>query len=146
MPLFGVFASLVVLAGFAGVACGDETETSNSDVVAAINILDDAGLHAIDESISKDKTIPATAQSTFQKLQAVTLLTDWPKEFDSQAKSLAAILGAAAAAVDGDKPDMTKATEASKKAHDAEHDFSHELWDHLYGEAGIKSGDDHHTD
>lgn len=147
LPLFGVFAAVLAAAMFASVACGsDDASTSNSDVVAVISLMDNAGLHDLDESISKDKTIPATAQSTFQKLQAVTLLADWPKEFESQAKALAAIFGEAAAAVDGEKPDLVKAAEASKKAHDAEHDFSHDLWAHLYEEAGVKTGATGHAD
>lgn len=145
--MLGAFAAILAMVALASVACGDdEKANSNSDVIAAINILDNAGLHAIADSISKDKTIPATAQSTYQKLQALTLLTDWPEELASQASALAAILGEAAAAVDGQKPDLAKATEAAKKAHDAEHDFSSELWEHLYAEAGLKTGASTHAD
>lgn len=146
LPLLGVLAAIVALAGLAAAACGDEAETSNGDVVAAIRILDSAGLHDLDEAISKDKTIPSNARTTYLQLQTVTLLTDWPDEFDAQAKALGALFGEAAAAVDGEKPDLTKAAEASKKAHDGEHDFSHELWDHLYGEAGVKTGASGHAD
>ena len=139
---------LALVAAISAVACGDSDSSSTEpEVINALNILDKAGLHDIDTQIGANKTIPSNASTTFQQLQAVTLLTEWPtKDLQTQAKALAAIFGEAAAATDGANPDMTAAAAASKKAHDGEHDFSHEVWDHLYEKAGIKGADDGHSD
>ncbi len=143
MPLLALFASLLVLAALAGAACGgdDDSGGGNAEVINAINIMDKAGLHDLDTQISTNKTIPSNASTTFQQLQSVALLTEWPtKDLETKAKALAAIFGEAAAATGASTPDMAKAGEASKKAHDGEHDFSHEVWEHLYEEAGVTAG------
>lgn len=128
-------------------SCSDDDGGSggNAEVINAINILDKAGLHDLDESINTDKEIPANALTTARQLQAVTALTEWPDDLQSKAAALEKIFEEFAAAVDGDNPDVAKAGEASKKAHDAQHDFSHEVWEHLHEEAGISTGgsDDH---
>jgi len=133
---------LVALSAVALDACGgdDDGGSSESGIIIAITTLDKAGLHGIDTSISTDQTIPATARTTALQLQSITLLTDWPKEMRGAAKALAAVFGEMAAVLDGDKPDLAKAGAAARKAHDAEHDFSHEVWDHLYDKAGVKPG------
>lgn len=144
-----LFAILTLAVAITAVACGDSDGGSNADqeVITSITILDRAGLHDLDTQISTNKTIPSNASTTFQQLQTVTLLTDWPtKDLQAKSKELAAIFGEAAAATDGTNPDMTRASVASKKAHDGEHDFSHEVWDHLYEKAGIKGADDGHSD
>lgn len=143
MPLLALFAALLVLAALAGAACGgdDDSGGGNAEVINAINIMDKAGLHDLDTQISTNKTIPSNASTTFQQLQSVALLTEWPtKDLETKAKALAAIFGEAAAATGASTPDMAKAGEASKKAHDGEHDFSHEVWEHLYEEAGVTAG------
>jgi hypothetical protein len=139
---------LVALAAVAFSACGgdDDGGPRESGIIIAITTLDKAGLHGIDTSISTDKIIPATARTTALQLQAVTLLTEWPKEMRGAAKALAAVFGEMAAALDGDKPDLAKAGAAVKKAHDAEHDFSHLAWDYLYAKAGINPGTEKETD
>ena len=142
------FAALVLLSGavlLVASACSDSDSSSgDAEIINAINILDTAGLHDIDESISTDKTIPPTARTTAQKLQAVTELTEWPDDLQDDADSLVVVFKDMAAALDGDAPDMTKAGEAAKKAHDAQHDFSHDVWAHLYSEAGIETGEESH--
>jgi hypothetical protein len=143
--LLACTAGLALVGGILAAGCsgdGESEATANAGVVNAINILDNGGLHAIDESINKDKTIPATAKTTAQKLQAVTELTEWPDELQDEADALAKVFADMVTALNGDSPDMTKAGEAAKKAHDAQHDFSHEVWAHLYEEAGISTGDE----
>lgn len=149
LTLAALVTLLTVVSAVAATACSDSDggSSADTDVINAINILDKAGLHDLDTQIGTNKTIPSNASTTFQQLQTVTLLADWPtKDLETKAKALAAIFGEAAAATDGTNPDMTRAAEASKKAHDGEHDFSHEVWDHLYEKAGIKGADDGHSD
>lgn len=142
------FAAVALATTLFAAACGDDSGGSKElDTVAAINILDKAGLHGLDDSMTKDKTIPATAPTTYHQLQTITVLTRWPNsDLEKKADALAKIFGEAAGAVDGDKPDITKAAEAAHNAHEAEHDFSHAVWDYLYGKAGVKVGADEEQD
>lgn len=140
-------AALAVLGAALLASCGgdDSSAGGNAEVINAVSIMDKAGLHELDESINTKKEIPADAESTVRQLQAVTTLTKWPDSLQSQADALAKIFGEFAAAVAGEKPDIAKAGAASKKAHDAQHDFSHDVWMHLYEEAGMSgSGGDGH--
>ncbi len=149
LKLTAVFGAVLAVVALGAVACGDSGDDASSepDVINAINILDKAGLHDLDTQIGTNKTIPSNASTTYQQLQSVTLLTEWPtKDLQTKAKALAAIFGEASAATGGSTPDMAKAADAAKKAHDGEHDFSHEVWDHLYEKAGIKGADDGHDD
>lgn len=148
LTLAALLTILTLVAAVSAAACSDgDSGSTEPEVINALNILDKAGLHDIDTQISTNKTIPSNASTTFQQLQTVTLLTEWPtKDLQTKAKALAAIFGEAAAATDGANPDMAAAAAASKKAHDGEHDFAHEVWDHLYEKAGIKGADDAHGD
>ena len=135
------FAVIAVLAAVAAAGCGssgDSDAARDAAVLNAIGILDGAGLHAIDDSINDDKTIPADARTVALKLQAVTALTEWPKELSTQADALERIFAEMVTALSGDKPDVARAGEAAAKAHDAQHEFSGKVWAHLYEEAGIK--------
>lgn len=144
-PLMGLVAAVVALAALASIACGDSKSSSNAEVLNAITIIDKAGLHDLNTQIATNKTIPSNAATTYQQLQTVVLLTEWPNsDLKTKAKELAAVFGAAATAVDGASPDMAKAADASTKAHDGYHEFSHAVWDYLYDKAGVKGMDDDH--
>ncbi len=133
-------ALLIGVIALALAACGDDDKSSsNADVVSAINIIDKAGLHDIDDSIATKQTIPATARTTALHLQTVTLLTEWPKDLKDPAKKLAETFGDLATALDGTKPDLTKAGTAAHNAHEVSHDFSHAVWDALQKEAGVQT-------
>lgn len=143
VPVLGI-AILALAVAFTTVSCGDDAGAGTTEVMSAIAYMDAAGLHEIDESV-KANTIPGNAQSTAEKLQAVALLTDWPTgDLDKMATNLAKIFGDMSAALEGEKPDMARVSEAVRKAHDAEHDFSHEVWNHLYKEAGLGGHEDTH--
>ncbi|MFN0094946.1 MAG: hypothetical protein ACKVVT_09225 [Dehalococcoidia bacterium] len=143
-------AVLAASAAFLLAAC-DEGSASNGDalqVASAVNLLDSAGLHGIDDSINKDQKVPATAKTAAQKAATVTRLTSWPtKNLRDTAEDLADTLEELATVLDAEQPDLKKAGELAKKAHDLEHDLSHDTWAHLYEEAGIaKEDDDHHQE
>ncbi|MEO8541331.1 MAG: hypothetical protein ABI577_16435 [bacterium] len=143
MPPFALLAALVALAAFASAACSNDKDASstNVEVLNAINILDKAGLHDLDTAIA-NKTIAANATTTYQQLQTIVLVTEWPNsDLKAKAKTLAAVFGDASSATAGATPDQAKASTAAHNAHEAEHDFSHEVWDYLYGKAGIKVSD-----
>ncbi len=134
-------ASIALMAA----ACGGRFEKGGSaegEIATATDFLDKAGLHAIDTSINEEKEVPATARTTALHLQAVTKLTDWPGEndLDVRADALARTFGELAAVLESDNPDLARAGELAKKAHDDHHDFSHDVWEWLMDEAGIDSG------
>jgi len=134
-----VLASLAL--SLAACTSADDPNESNAAIISAMDILDKAGLHVIDDSLNKEGKVPADARTKALHLQTVVLLTKWPKEFSGQAKTLAKIFGDLAKSLDGDSQDVKKAGEDAKKAHDAAHDFSRDVWAHLQSEAGITSAD-----
>ncbi|MEX0781346.1 MAG: hypothetical protein WD557_01765 [Dehalococcoidia bacterium] len=139
-------AGVTVLAGAAlSGACGsDDGASQESEVLSAISILDGAGLHGIDESINEENEIPADARTVALHMQALVELTQWPSDVEDAADGLAQAFEDFAAALDGDSPDMARAGELAAKAHDEQHDLSHDVWAWLQEEAGIdvqESGD-----
>lgn len=143
--------AIVIVAAVAVTACGgdgaDSKATTNAQALNAIAYIDGAGIHEIDQSINTDKTIPATAKVTADKVHTVLNITEWPnKDLKSKAEALANLFADMSASLDGDSPDLTKAGEATKKAHDGYHDFSHAVWDYLYGQGGVHDPDAVHAD
>ena len=131
------------LVAFAGVACaGEDADANGGDlaVLNAIDTLDKAGLHDIDESINRARAVPATARTAALKMRTVVELTEWPNDLEDAAEKLSAALDDLAKSLEGDNPDKAKAGAAAKNAHDVEHDFSGEVWEYLYKEAGIGAG------
>lgn len=131
-----VFAMTFVLT-IAGVGCGGDSAGGNAEVASAISILDNAGMHEIDESVNAKKEIPPTAQNTALHMQTVILITEWPSDLKEPAKKLAALFGTMAATLDTPQADLAKVGPAVKAAHDAWHDFSHLGWEYLAHEAGL---------
>jgi hypothetical protein len=131
--------AVAVISTAAFVACGsDDSSSQEAEVISAINILDSAGLHGIDESINEEQEIPANARTVALKLQTVLELTSWPSDLEDSAESLAGTMGEFAAALEGENPDIAQAGELAARAHDEEHDFSGETWAWLYEEAGVE--------
>ena len=137
--------ALAVVGGF--VACGDDGGGGSQDaeVISAINIIDNAGLHDIDVSINEEDEIPADARTVALRLQAVLELTEWPGDLEDSAEALGQTFAELAAVLDGEDPDMEQAGELAAKAHDEGHDFSQDVWSYLQEEAGIEpaEGGDH---
>lgn len=146
--LLPLFAMLALAGAFFVAACGDDDDDggaaeghgSTDSVLNAILYLDSAGLHGIDESINDEGEIPANAQTIARKAETVTRLTEWPEDLQASADTLADVFATMVAALEGEEPDMAAAGEAAKSAHDVEHDFSAEVWEYLYHEAGVEAG------
>ncbi|MBI5947723.1 MAG: hypothetical protein HY875_06270 [Chloroflexi bacterium] len=134
---FGAFA-----AAFALTACGGSS-SNDSGVIAGISYIDGAGLHEMNETIVNTGKIPADAQTVAIRLQTVTLLTDWPGELDKQAKALAALFGEMAKELDSASPDLKRVETAVTNAHDGWHDFSHDVWLYLAGQAKVGGAESH---
>src|SRR5207249_3387123 len=125
-------------------ACGDDDASKASTagsgdspaaIAAAITLLDQVGLHDIDTQLSSGK-VPPTAQTAATHAQPVLLVTSWPAELRGQATTLAATLGTLAKGLDTDKPDLKAVAAAATRAHNDEHDFSHNTWAWLAKKAG----------
>jgi hypothetical protein len=135
-----ILAILVVTSvGFVSMACsGEGRNQAEVDVVSAITTLDNAGLHDIDESINESQEVPADARTTALRMEAVTRLADWPEEFEDAAGKLASTFSELGTVLDSDSPDLARAGELAKRAHDEQHDLSGEVWAWLQEEAGIE--------
>lgn len=135
LPFLGLV--LLCLGLVAGACGGSGSSPSDSTTLAALNILDNSGLHEIDAAIQQG-TIPPTAQTTATHLQTVALITPWPKELKSQAVKLAEYLGTLALVLNADTPDMNQVKDASSYAHAGWHEFSIQAWNYLSSRAGLK--------
>ncbi len=136
-------AAILLLAIPLAAACGgdDDDDHGAGDtqaVVSAVAFLGGLDFHAIDDSINRDRKVPADARARALKAQAVVRTASWPGELQSKATALAGIFGELAAALEGDSPDLAKAGAAAKKAHDAEHEFSDAAWAWVFEQAGIE--------
>jgi hypothetical protein len=107
-------------------------------VISAINILDSAGLHEFDQSIAGG-AVPPTAQTVVTHLLAVLKLTPWPDALKSQAANMTTAISTYVNQLNANTPDMKALGTAAHTAHEGEHDFSHDVWDWLYSQAGIKA-------
>jgi hypothetical protein len=123
-------------------ACDDDGGSQEAEVISAINILDNAGLHDIDVSINEEDEIPADARTVALHLQAVVQLTEWPSDLEDDAEALGQTFADLAAALEGEDPDMEQAGALAAKAHDDGHDFSGDVWAYLQEEAGIETAED----
>lgn len=141
--LRGALAAVLLAAALALFGACDSDDDDHavdpSAVLATITILDKGGLHDLDTALNTDRQIPASARTNVLHLQTATKVTRWPEgELSNDAATLADIFGELAHALDGDKPDIAAAGALAKKAHEAEHDFSHAAWEYLDSQAGLK--------
>ena len=144
-------ALLGLAAAMAIAACGDDDDKGSSasstttQVLTAINILDNAGLHEMDEELNEQGEIPANGETVARHLEAVVRLTDWPSNLEGTANRLAGLLHDLATEFDKDNIDVARAGELAAQVHDTWHDLSHDTWAYLAEQAGIEgeAGDSH---
>ena len=106
-------ATVLAAAALFPSACGDDDDlaasiavSSNAEITAPLDFLDEAGLHDIETSINNKGEIPATARTVAIRTQAVVLVTVWPKGLQAGATKLAGIFGDMAKSLDGEKPNV----------------------------------------
>lgn len=107
-------------------------------VISAINLLDNAGLHDFNTQIDAG-TVPPTAQTVVTKLVAVMKLTPWPDALKTQADNMTTAFETYVTQLNTDTPDMSALDTAATNAHEGEHDFSHDVWNWLYAQAGVNT-------
>jgi len=141
-------AALILLSAGLFVACDDDDGGASAsgsaiEVLSALEFLDNAGFHDIDDSINGGE-IPATAANTVRRAQAVVELASWPDELEEQAAALGTILADFATELEKESPDVAATGELATRTHDGAHEFSSAAWAYLQDEAGIEGGGDAH--
>lgn len=137
------------VAGLLAAACGSDSTDTTAAAIAGITWLDAQPFHEFEVELSEEGTVPATAATIARKAQATLELTDWPSPLQSDARKLSALMDAFADELEKDTVDIEAAKKASTDAHNAWHDFSHNVWDHFQEKAGVSTGhgdDDHSRD
>jgi hypothetical protein len=104
-------------------------------VLNAVNILDTAGLHDIDEGANENNEIVPGAAGPVTRAYLAVETTEWPEELQPQADQVAADLLALLEALESE--DLTAVAEAAATAHDSGHEFSEAVQNHLREAAGL---------
>ena len=137
---------ILATAGLLAGACSSDSSDPNMAAIAGITYLDSQPFHEFEVELTDEGTVPATAATVARKAQAVLELTDWPSAVKSDAEKLAALMDTFADELEKDTVDIEATKKASTDAHNAWHEFSHNVWGELQGEAGVggdHGGDDH---
>lgn len=105
-------------------------------VISALNILDNAGLHDFDQSISAG-TIPPTALNVVEELVATMKLTPWPSDLKTPATNMTNLLVTYMNQLNATTPDLKALAPTAHNAHEGFHQFAADGWDWLYKQAGM---------
>jgi hypothetical protein len=115
----------------------DELNASaqESALLNAVDILDSAGLHDIDEGANDNNEIPGGASGGVNRALVAVATTSWPEELQAGATEMQAALEALLTALETEDP-ATVGPPATT-AHDAQHGFSESVLNHLKEGAGL---------
>ena len=120
-------------------AFGDESQVASTanvgQTIAALYVLDNAGLHAIDEALTNGTDLPLTSMGQVQNAFIVASATQWPSPLKDPAKKLTDSLGRLSSALSNG--DMNAAIVPAQDAHEMEHMLSHMGYDWLAAQAGM---------
>jgi hypothetical protein len=121
------------------VAVGDQSQIASTasigQTIAAVYLLDNTGLHEIDEALTSGTDLPVTSFGQVQNAYIVAAATNWPAPLKDQATQLTAELGRLATTLAAG--DMNGAMTPAHDAHEMEHMLSHLAYDWLGVQAGI---------
>ena len=102
---------------------------------SALDTLDGAGLHAIDEAANEEGTVDAGASGGVSRAIMAVAATTWPDELQATAGELVATLQELHEALD--TADAAVVGPAATAAHDAQHDFSEEARTYISEAVGL---------
>jgi hypothetical protein len=121
----------------------DELTASSqrSAMVGALTVLNGAGLHELDEVTNAGEDVPAGAAGGVDDAILAVLAVDWPDELSGSASGLVTALQELAASLEG--ADSATVAPLAAAAHDAWHDFDHEVVAHIGGEVGVPGEGEH---
>jgi hypothetical protein len=121
------------------VALGDQSQVASTasigQTIAAVSLLDSAGLHEIDEALTNGTDVPIAALGQVQNAYIVAAATQWPAPLKDQAAQLTSELARLATTLAAG--DMNGAMTPAHDAHEMEHMLSHMAYDWLGAQAGI---------
>jgi hypothetical protein len=148
-------ASILLGAGLAA-ACSEETNTDDLEariaaveqqqtaiqeqiqIVAmrtALDTLDNAGLHAIDEGANDEGTIVSGAAGGVSRAIQAMAATDWPDDLQADADALLATLQELHEALESEDPAVVGPP--ASEAHEAQHSFSDAARSHIAEAVGL---------
>jgi hypothetical protein len=104
-------------------------------VLNAVDILDSAALHEIDEEANENDTIVAGAAGAVTRAYIAVESTEWPAELQPGADEMAAALLALLEALEAE--DLTAVAEAGATAHEVQHGFSEDVQNYIREQAGL---------
>jgi hypothetical protein len=110
-------------------------------VTAAVYLLDDADLHALDVRLNEEGVIEAYDSGRVARIARLLSTVDWPHDMAEDAAALIAILNDLSAALADD--DLESAAPLAVDAHELGHDLSHAA-EHWLGDGS--ADDDHGND
>ena len=135
-------ADLTASAADAGDEHTDEAAVQDQvfKVVLSTYLLDNAGLHEIDEGLQTAEEIDPSYLGAIRRIRGVVAAAPWPDELQEQATGLVETMDALAAALEAD--DLEAARTAAEEVHSIQHDFSHAVGEWLV-EHGVVSEGEH---
>jgi len=165
-----IIGAVLLLAGVAGAACSSDTKdledriaaleaqsSGSGDVealqqqiqaanmVATLNLLDNAGLHEAQEALMAGEEAPDGLNGRVLAGLRSVAVTDWPDELDADAQGLQDALQVFFEALRD--PETSDLLGTSTAAHEAWHEFSGDGWTYLAESAGLTTtGDNDHMD
>ncbi len=107
----------------------------HTQVLAALDTLDTAGLHDIDEGTNELNEIPGGAAGGVDRALLAVASTEWPDELSAQADEMQSVLERLAEALATE--DIATIAPIATEAHDTQHDFSTEARNLLKESAGL---------
>jgi hypothetical protein len=109
----------------------EEPATEAANVAVAQFIMDTAGFHGMEETLNESGEIDPGYLGTVSRVRKVVANTQWPEPLAPEAASFVAVLAEYAEVLEADDPDA--AASLSAEAHEAQHDFSHNVDNWLGG-------------
>jgi hypothetical protein len=112
-----------------------------TQMMAALYILNNAGLHDLDTAVNETGEVPAGASGSVDRALLAVALTDWPDDLKASATDMQDKLEALATSLDG--TDTAAIGQAATDAHDTQHEFSDEATAMLDESAGLAAEGGH---
>lgn len=109
-----------------------------NEVTTAVYLLDDAGLHGLDERLNNEGVIEASDAGRVARVARLLRSVDWPAELAEDAAALTDTLDQLATALRED--DLEAGAPLATQAHEEQHDLSHEA-EHWLGKRSSGHGD-----
>ncbi|MEX1254860.1 MAG: hypothetical protein WEE64_11010 [Dehalococcoidia bacterium] len=106
-----------------------------TQMMAALYILNNAGLHGIDEAANAGEELPEGASGGVDRALLAVALTAWPEDLQAGADTVQTALEDLATALDG--TDNAAIAAAATAAHDGQHEFADEAGAMLNEAAGL---------